>query len=520
MLSNANAWSPKPPMYNIQKGDGANVSDGKKHVSLYSKDGPVEVLIGQSSLDMIHQDPNIVWLVEYYDQSCPHCWYFSGLYPTVAKAIKSPTVRVGAFNCIDPVNEDVCKDVMFFPQLFSHNLKAVGDPKHKINVHKGNDIDKSLTPKDIAEKLSQDSNGRVKILHPHVFPKPTTGKLKLVDSRGPPGKDGWTDEGIGSVASRFHDAHIGMCSLLMNGYTSSKKYEAALDVVEFIGRAYGKDEEKVFADLLTKLKATPAMEAKVFKSTMHDWMHQFSSKWVFCKTETCAVWELFHSVSALIAIHYAPIKVSEALPKFRFMVDNFMDCEVCRKHFITSYDACLFGRCDVLTNKDPDLQAKALVMWIWRTHNAVNQRVISESPPKHGKAIDRRWPAYAACPGCWQVDVVNGKPAELQTYKGQKNNDQPVYAVFDEETVFGFILKVYLGQDGDGRLRLFEEIPSLSWPPRIVSLTGSSQFIMSSVCAIAGVAALFAVWRTSHKLRKMSALADEQEFLEASQVVE
>jgi len=512
-------------MYNIVQ-HGAT-GDGQTHVSLYSKGGPVEVLIGQAGLDMVLQDPDVVWIVEYYDEGCPHCWYFSGLYPSVAKAITSQAVRVGAFNCIDPANIVVCKDVLFFPQLFAYNLKVAGATKKSIEIHKGNDIDQNLTPKDIAAMISQESNGRVTILHPEVFPNASTDALNLVDPKGPPGKNGWKDEEIGTVASRFHDAHIGMCQLLMDGYTTSSKYEAALDVIRFIGRAYGKDEEKVFADLLTKLQATPDMAPEAFKATMHDWMQQFNSKWVFCTTQTCAVWQLFHSVSALIAIHYAQIEVAEALTKFRSIVDNFLDCEVCRKHFVQSYDACLFGRCDVLTNQDEDFQAKALVMWLWRTHNAVNERVIKESPPKNGPAIDRRWPAYHECPGCWNVDVVNGKPAELQTYSGQTNNDQPVYAVFDEEKVFGFILKAYLGQEATSRL--FEEIPALSWPlgrnaadsPPSVSFTGSTQFIMIFACAIAGVATLFAVSRIGHKLRVTSqASADEQELMEASQFVE
>lgn len=521
MLLRANAWSAQPPMYDIPTGD------GQKHLSLYSKDGPVEVLIGLPAFNLIHQDPNVVWIVEYYDQGCPHCWYFSGLYPSVAKAIKSPTVRVGAFNCIDPANQAVCKDVLFFPQLIVYNLEAAGAKQHRIKIHKGSDIDQDLRPKDIAAKLSQESNGRVTILHPDVFPPPSTAALNLVDPRGPPGKDGWTDEGIGAVASRFHDAHIGMGLLLMDGYTSWTKYEAALDVVQFIGRAYGQDEQKVFADLLTKLQATPSMAPTAFKATMHEWMQQFNSKLVFCKTKTCSVWQLFHSVSALIAIHYAPINVAEALPKFRFIVDNFLDCEVCREHFVQSYDACLFARCDVLVNQDPDLQAKALVMWLWRTHNAVNQRVISESPPKNGPAIDRRWPAYHECVGCWKVSVVNGKPAELQAYTGQTNNDQPVYAVFDEEKVFGFILKSYLGQDATSRL--FDEIPAWSLPrhrdaadsPHSVIWAGSTQLIMIFACVIASVATLFAVWRSGHKLRETSpVLADEQELLETSQIIE
>jgi len=509
LLSRTDAWSPQPPLYKIKAGD------GKKHISLYPQNGPVEVMLGDADWDKIQKDTDTVWIVELYDQGCPHCWYFSSLYPTVARAIKSKEVRVVAFNCIDPINEKACKIAMHFPTVMAYNLEAAGAAGVPIHVHKGEDIDANLRPKDIATMLSEKSKGRVSIVRPDVFPKSDgAGGKNLVDPSGPPGKDGWMNEGYGSVQSRFHDAHIGMATLLRDGYTSSKKYKAAIEVVKYIKRIYGKDEEKVFDALLAELRGKPDAKKAEFQTIMEEFMKQFNPKLVFCKTKTCAVWQLFHSISLLIAIHYTPVKVSEALAKYRFMVDEFMDCQVCREHFLKSYDECLFGRCSVGESDD---KPKALVLWLWRLHNAVSMRVIREAMIKpEGGPIDRRWPAFKECPGCWKVKVVNGgKPGKLLTYPGQKNNDQPVYGVFREDKVYGYLLKSYLGEDPKDT-RLFEDIPPLLKQSRV-----SGQWILTFSCAVASVTTLFAVNRFGNKLwKKSEASMDEQELLEAPEMVE
>lgn len=490
-LINVHAWSPQPPTYQIV------ASDGKRHKSLYPQNGPVEPLIGSAANNMLYQDPSVIWLVEYYDSSCPHCWYFSGILPTVAKAIKSPKVRIGAFNCIENANNVACQtaNVLSYPALKLYNFPAAGN-SHDIHVHSEGDIEKPMSAQEIATSLTNLAPGRITILHPEVFHSGAglSSGGNLVSPSGPPGRTGWTQEPWGSLPARFHDAHIGMARLLMDGYINATKYQAALDVVKFVGRAFGKDESQAFTDLTTRLQAKPDLQPVQFRNIMTDWAQQFNTSWVFCKTKTCAVWQLFHGISALIAIKYAAIPVAESLPKFRFMVDNFLDCAVCRQHFLRAYDACLFGRCEVLSGGDEVAQAKAQVLWLWRTHNAVNVRVISEHPPT-GKAVDRRWPSFADCPGCWNTTVVNGENAAELTFQGQMNHDQPVYNVFSEQKVFGFILYTYLGEESKKKETRLFHMPSLSLGASQATSTRSGWMILAMSCAVAGISIFFLVVR-------------------------
>jgi len=400
------------------------------------------------------------------------------------------------------------------------NLGAPGRPTDRINIHnkEGTDLDENLSPKVIATMISAASNGHIPIVNPKAFFHDSDSTGNLVSIAGPPGKDGWTNEALGSVQSRFHDAHIGMGRLLMDGYLRPAQHQAAIDVIEFVASAFGKDEKKEFDALTTQLRAQPNLEPAQFRTIMEAWLKPFNPAWVFCKTETCGVWQLFHEISALIAIQYAPIPVSKALPGYRYIVSEFMTCQACRIHFLRSYDNCLFGRCEVLTAGDEEAQAKALVLWLWRTHNAVSENVIAERPPT-GEKIDRRWPAYRECPGCWNVDVVNGKKAELVYFKGQTNNDQPVYNVFNNDKVYGYILKGYLGQETS---RLFESIPPLRHQSAAadspVTMTGN---FLTSSCVIACGITLFVVWRFKRQLRQGSLVStDEQELLEDPETVE
>lgn len=248
------------------------------------------------------------------------------------------------------------------------------------------------------------------------------------------------------MATRFHDAHVGMARLLTDGYVNKEKYQAALNVVQFVSRAFSKDEKVIFDDLMAKLTVRRDLEPAEFKSIMDAWVGQFNPDLVFCETKTCAVWQFFHGTAALMAIGYAPLMVSEALPKYRYMVAEFMDCEACRQHFMAAYDNCQYGRCSVLAAPTQLGQAKALVLWLWRVHNAVSTRVIAEHPAK-GDALDRRWPAYKDCPACWMPSAVAGTPGEVLTFAGQTSNDDPLYGVFNEENVVNFIISAYLGTE-------------------------------------------------------------------------
>jgi len=521
-LTQIEAWSPRPPIYQIK----VNNLPGP-HKSLYPQSGPVVPLIGEEIFNQILEATDTIWIVEYYDDSCPHCWYFSSIYPIVAKAIKSQKVRVGAFNCLDSANGLPCQraGVKGYPAVVVYNAQGPGS--HSVlDIQKNGNPDDPLPAKAMAESLQVLANGRIPVVRPEAF-QTGAGLVNtghLVNPNGPPGKIGWPDEPWGTVRSRFHDAHIGMARLLADGYVSKSKYQAALNVVQFVGRAFGKDESEAFSDLMNKLTKTPNMEPVHFRAVVMDWAQQFNTKWAFCQTKTCAVWQLFHGISSLIAIRYAPIQVAEALPKYRFMVDHFLDCDVCTKHFVESYDNCLFGRCEVLSGADEPARAKALLLWIWRVHNAVSARVVSEHPPK-GEAIDRRWPTFHDCPGCWKSSVVNGRPAPELTFASQQNHQQPIYAVFDESKVFGFLLFTYLGAEN---ARLFQ-MPAVPFFPHYsseVTAVVNSQMMLVLMCAVAGLASLVIAVRRFGSLRPsgprgvMAVPTDEEALLELAETPE
>merc|ERR1719443_1470744 len=74
-----------------------------------------------------------------------------------------------------------------------------------------------------------------------------------------------------------------------------------------------------------------------------------------------------------------------------YFVSEFMTCDACRHHFLRSFDDCEFERCTISTWKD-------LALWMWRVHQGVSLRTAARDKAP----VDRRWPAYADCPGCWR----------------------------------------------------------------------------------------------------------------------
>jgi hypothetical protein len=376
---------------------------------------------------------------------------------------------------------------MKYPSVLVYNAVPNQVGAHVVHVHSANDPDNPLPAKTIADWLVTFSAGKIAITNPKVFAAAAQFQgNKLVEIDGAPGKPGWTREMYGTYQARLHDAHIGFARLLMDGYTSPIKYQAAINVTDFVGRVFGADEKPLFDQLLASLRAKPALEPVEFHALVSAWMAPFkptkgTSDYLFCTNKNCAVWQLFHAISILIAIKYTPVTVAEAVPQYRYMVDNFLSCTVCKHHFLLSYDGCLFGRCDILTaaNPTPDLQSKALVLWLWRVHNAVSVRVLKENPQlSQGGSVDRRFPAYRDCPSCWNPPVVQGQKAPLLTFTGQTSNDQPVYDVFNTDNVFEFLKREFLGE---GRLRLYDK-SSLRLPSNQSPVTRT---LALSVCLVA-----------------------------------
>ncbi|XP_057423098.1 sulfhydryl oxidase 2-like isoform X2 [Lotus japonicus] len=128
--------------------------------------------------------------------------------------------------------------------------------------------------------------------------------------------------------------------------------------------------------------------------------------WMFCrgsKNETrgfsCGLWVLLHSLS---------VRVEDGESQFTFnaicdFVHNFFVCEECRQHF--------YNMCSSVSS--PFTKARDLALWLWSSHNKVNERLKKEEAslgtddPKFPKTI---WPSKQLCSSCYiSHDQKNNK---------------------------------------------------------------------------------------------------------------
>lgn len=344
----------------------------------------------------------------------------------------------------------------------SYVMKAVDNPENPLRVKVEQPNGQPVSAKTLAESLTQEqAAGMLQVADLEAMEEGMdVSGSNLIKSNGVPGRPGWPNEQAGSVDARRHDALIGAGKLLMDGYTSSSKFEAAKSVLSFLSKVFP-ENNAAFDDLLMQLQAPGAHDVATFKTMIDKWMKPFDVKFQFCFSKPCAVWELLHVVTVAVAgvqlsgsklflqTSKPDVTVKQTMGMIRTMVANFLDCEACRNHFVTSYDGCYFGRCEVLDSADERHRAKAMVLWLWRTHDAVSLRVISENPPppKVG-SIDRRWPPYRDCPGCWKYSVVvNHELGKVQHWKDEKDDSQPTYEIFNEDRVLEYLFRLYLGQE-------------------------------------------------------------------------
>ncbi|KAJ1688433.1 hypothetical protein LUZ63_019823 [Rhynchospora breviuscula] len=143
--------------------------------------------------------------------------------------------------------------------------------------------------------------------------------------------------------------------------------------------------------------------------------------WIFCrgsKNDTrgfsCGLWVLIHSLS----VRVEDGESQSAFTAIRDFIHNFFICEECRRHF---YDMCL-------SVKTPFESTQALSLWLWQTHNKVNERLMKEEKilhtgdPSFPKSL---WPPHQLCPSC---QLTSATSTEVQ---------------WNEDEVFKFLVKYY-----------------------------------------------------------------------------
>ncbi|KAK8913713.1 Sulfhydryl oxidase 1 [Platanthera zijinensis] len=210
--------------------------------------------------------------------------------------------------------------------------------------------------------------------------------------------------------------------------------------------------------------------------------------WIFCrgsKNDTrgysCGLWILLHSLSVRIGDGEAQLTFT-VICEF---VHNFFTCEECRRHF---QEMCSSAPAPFNTTR-------ALVLWLWRSHNIVNERLMREekeletSDPRYPKMI---WPPKKLCPSC--LISVGKKGSGMVTD-------------WNEDEVYKFLMNYYgrslissYKDDSITNIRKDESVDDVITTTHAVAVpVGAALAIALASCAFGALACF---WRTQQKNRK------------------
>ena len=144
---------------------------------------------------------------------------------------------------------------------------------------------------------------------------------------------------------------------------------------------------------------------------------------------TCGLWTLFHMVT-VGAVEWnngaadleTRLSTMEVADSIRDIIQHFyVDCDECRAHFLTSYDACEHDRCNRLSDervKSTLVEWKELPLWLYEVHNGMNVRLRRERIAKQEaqdtlREWDVQWPPLYQCAKCW---LGKGRWNDVQVY--------------------------------------------------------------------------------------------------------
>lgn len=210
--------------------------------------------------------------------------------------------------------------------------------------------------------------------------------------------------------------------------------------------------------------------------------------WIFCRGSkkgtrgfSCGLWVLFHSLS---------VRVGDGESNLAFIaicefIQNFFICDECRNHFHE-----ISSSVSVPFNKTRDL-----AMWLWRTHNKVNQRLMKEEKtlgtgdPRFPKIT---WPPKQLCPSCYL------------SYSRESNGTENIE--WDEDEVFQFLVRYYGRTIASSKEATLSSSDDAASTYDIASSTNAVTVPVGAALAIAvascAFGALACFWRTQQKNRK------------------
>jgi Erv1 / Alr family/Thioredoxin len=452
-------------------------------------------------------------LVEFYVPWCPHCRHFRNHFVAMARTLRQMSnseLQVHSVSCL--VHKHMCKDFQLpgYPTLRYFPAGATNYTKVGPKYFQAHPFDILNTLQIYSDHLPLQSNYT-------ATPLSTFRGYQPPRLRGLPSGDIVVEnDAVASVGyprtkeSIYRDAHLSFDFAMRNAIFDTTGGDGATTSDGRLTNA----TQTVLKEWLSLLKKSLPPLWRL-QQLIHELYENFDSivlseenlleivdrhpppkkKWSKACSQgrpgegyTCGLWELLH-ITTVGVVEYnrlAPedfmddiiIGVVDAAKAIRNYIEKFFGCDVCRKNFVAAFDSCKFDNCIKLDNDSTVLNDwMELPLWLWRTHNGVNVRLLQERhqrnklpPPSEAEEEAAQYPPRSQCPHCWQPPPPT--PAPIPDPTEQKNDKEteslakPLKAAlpldYHPEKMFFYLRTVYWPEDAlsnEMRVAMMKETP-------------------------------------------------------------
>lgn len=462
---------------------------------------------------------NTAWFVDLYADWCPHCMHFAPIWERVASSFQGDKrVAFAAVDCA--IYNDFCASlhVDAYPTMRSFNIPGVKESftKAGAKIHEGeykvdeqNDLVMLLRGKLVA--LGPDPKGGLPVPLPGSssatpYPRPTepaasqhTATMRYYDAlvaltyslhQG-------TALAAADSQSNFFKKNITDSDLSLGG----SKLKELVDWLTFLSEVLPSAEARRRLGELMSV-ARKAQQGPAGLLPRSDWIEALEAGGIdavpveagddpgphfkICTTYTCGLWTLFHIITVSAAKRDASQAAEwcrdagqvqgqaegqgqvEALVRILGFVKTFFGCSDCQKHFVSTYNGCQFGRCQLTC-----VDGRGAALWLSQVHNNVTLRVAGERK----LPIPELWPLKGMCPECW-------------AHGGEEGDSE------DEDKVFHYLTQAYTPA-ADGDLSAIGAAQGLWRKGRVVKLWSAGTARPACLFALSAVLIGFLRWRNS-----------------------
>jgi len=350
-------------------------------------------------------------IVEFYSPWCPHCRHFKPNYIQVAKNVASKLdIEFHAVSCV--ANKELCKmqEIHAYP-----SIKAF-----EIGSSKGQAVKRSKRGELLIENIVQAFPGVENITNNALSRKHGVKGNKAKSSNIEKYSEKIKRETYSDAESSF--LYALSYGIFMDKHPlKSDRFIAFHDWLEFVQSAIPPEWDMmrnvvshVFDEITIASQGDKELSTLVKESVEESVL---SKGWSYSCTKgesgmgyTCGLWQLFHILSVGYVERYNEVHGLISMPmagqRLRNYIEQFFGCEVCRTHFLKTYDACAYNRCSRLSDK-PTADPREFALWLWEVHNAVNIRLLIEAGIREDRVISneekwsRYWPSKELCNQCW-----------------------------------------------------------------------------------------------------------------------